>query len=198
MNTVTRSMVSAFVYQSGDIRPEMQGVYLDKEKGYAVATDGHKLIYFKHPFVDMALESCIVPVEVFPKREKDEQEVEFHPGKVQVNHTKKGYSVIYRCIEKKYPLWFKVIPTMESREIVDIGHIGLSPNLLAAFGKWDNGIVIRFYTGKTMGIFPLDNSIGTTTPETWKGLLMPCSTWGIEVDDLKFNIETGTEEKTAP
>jgi DNA polymerase III beta subunit-like protein len=164
-----------------DLRPVMQGAYIDLKNRCIVATDAHILVSYPIKITenDSEQDGFIVPTRLFnylkymvDLKKKDFSFVEFELTEDYAEAFYLG-EMVYRAkyIDGKYPLWKNVMPT--KNDIQSINEIGLGfgvlKKLISALPTTVSGYKFSF-TAKNKAILvePLDADYAGV-----KGIMMP-------------------------
>ncbi len=139
--TVNQKAIS--MAASTDIfRPAMQGVYFDHETKELVVTDGHILAIIPVEAPDSAeldLESYILPVAAFPKKQGNSTEVEKTGNALTVREFDKKQAVVetrlVNVIDEPYPKYKTVLhwAGKNPKPPAPLDKIGLNVEYFAAF-----------------------------------------------------------------
>lgn len=139
--TVNQKAISMVV--SKDIyRPSMQGVYFDHETKELVVTDGHILAIIPVEVPEagqLDLESYVLPVAAFPKKQGNFTTVCREGKKLTVTEIDKKKSIIetriVNVLDEPYPNYKAVLPWAGETpaQPMQLDKIGLNVELLAAF-----------------------------------------------------------------
>ena len=131
---ITKTMAKACT-SNDDLRPALNGLYLDTDKNRLTGTDSRLLVNYK---VEVSPEdnNGILPVDLFKSKKTEQCEYSVNGSAVRDNYNSKSE---FQLIDEKYPEIDNVIPEDDNEDRLIGLDLNLLKNLCSAVPADDNG-----------------------------------------------------------
>lgn len=158
-------------------RPSMQGVYFDKKRKVAVATDGH-IMGIQRTHGDNPPSGHLVKFDKLKKT--NGQHYTFSPLKDNTFAETSGAGNATIEPEKHFPDWWNVIPAKREKSFIVTLDAGLLKKLADAIdGDTEQRLTLEFDAANPLAAVVVQGRLGA-------GIIMPCKT----TDDAKQPLKT--------